>query len=731
MPESAPYSPLLPTPARKTSPPDQKSLIVRRPRLIDRLQRDGRNHTLIEGAAGAGKTVLAAQWANEIGKPIAWVTLDATDNDPVVLISSVMDSLHRAGLAGAWDAGPLTSDEPTYSRSVVPHFQICLASQSVPFTLVLDDAHELTHQRVTWLLRCALESLPPGSHGILAGRALTTLPVAQWISSEQALLVTESELAMSTREVKELVAGLRGTAPDMAMVSNLVQATHGWPIAVYLGSRVTAPATLGNLTYVSAFLDQEVLRDADPDTVALLQATAGLLDLSADLCDFVLEQNRSAQLLERAERSSLLVTRSQDHDWFRLHPLLREHLQSRLEQEDPEHYRTVALRASQWSLRQGHIDRAITYARDSGDPEQLGVTIWEGASQALTTGQAQRVVDWLAAVDDSTIAQTCPIALAAAWCAVYRGRPADAHRWSQAAFGTAYDGWENNLDRSSMEAGLALLLSMAGSLGYHASAELAGRAMHSLPSEHVVVPFAQMLAGWMNTLDGASDIGIEDLRGSAQLAQSRGLLGTEVEAKALLATALLATGDDKRAQRLVHEALMTWEQGGIKHFLATGAMIAGPAALLAARTGQRREAAALLAQVEESKTMFGPVMPWLISIAESFATAAHSLLGDQESAGRHLEAAIDATDRLPPSPLLSSLLGIARSTVDREFALSDLTPAERRVFERLLTRATLREIAALLFVSPETVKTQTGSIYRKLGISSRRELQEMGERLRM
>lgn len=129
--------------------------------------------------------------------------------------------------------------------------------------------------------------------------------------------------------------------------------------------------------------------------------------------------------------------------------------------------------------------------------------------------------------------------------------------------------------------------------------------------------------------------------------------------------------------------------------------------------------------------MFGPILPWLSPLLESFAASTSALLGDQENAGRHLAAAVEFTSRVEPSPLLATLLDIARNTVAVEFQLSDLTPAERRVFAQLRTRATLREIANSLFVSPETIKTQTGSIYRKLGVANRRELQELADRLRI
>ena len=50
-----------------------------------------------------------------------------------------------------------------------------------------------------------------------------------------------------------------------------------------------------------------------------------------------------------------------------------------------------------------------------------------------------------------------------------------------------------------------------------------------------------------------------------------------------------------------------------------------------------------------------------------------------------------------------------------------LTARERAVLHYLPTPSTASEIAADLFVSVNTVKTQQRSIYRQLGVSSRRD----------
>jgi LuxR family transcriptional regulator, maltose regulon positive regulatory protein len=58
-----------------------------------------------------------------------------------------------------------------------------------------------------------------------------------------------------------------------------------------------------------------------------------------------------------------------------------------------------------------------------------------------------------------------------------------------------------------------------------------------------------------------------------------------------------------------------------------------------------------------------------------------------------------------------------------------LTPAELAVLRELPSLLTLREIAETRSLSPNTVKSHVRSIYRKLGVSGRREAVEIGRRL--
>ena len=84
--------------ATKLRPPPVRDQIVPRERLMERLRTGaGRRLSLVACPAGFGKTTLLAAWhkAEAARKPMAWLTLDEGDDDPVVLWSYVIEALRR------------------------------------------------------------------------------------------------------------------------------------------------------------------------------------------------------------------------------------------------------------------------------------------------------------------------------------------------------------------------------------------------------------------------------------------------------------------------------------------------------------------------------------------------------------------------------------------------------------------------------------------------------------
>ncbi|MET0697163.1 MAG: LuxR C-terminal-related transcriptional regulator, partial [Acidimicrobiia bacterium] len=108
----------------------------------------------------------------------------------------------------------------------------------------------------------------------------------------------------------------------------------------------------------------------------------------------------------------------------------------------------------------------------------------------------------------------------------------------------------------------------------------------------------------------------------------------------------------------------------------------------------------------------------LIELARSYVA-----LGDRDGAKTVLR---QATDIIRVRPMLGQLpdqVEQVRRMVERipvgNMGASSLTGAELRLLPYLSTHLTFGEIADRLYVTHSTVKTQTTSIYRKLGVSSR------------
>src|SRR5262245_55365820 len=93
--EETAYDPILHS---KITAPAVPAWVVPRARLASRIAQG--TLTSVTGPPGAGKTVVAASWADgyDCG-PVAWVRLDEFDNRAEVFWSYVLAALRRAGVA--------------------------------------------------------------------------------------------------------------------------------------------------------------------------------------------------------------------------------------------------------------------------------------------------------------------------------------------------------------------------------------------------------------------------------------------------------------------------------------------------------------------------------------------------------------------------------------------------------------------------------------------------------
>ena len=162
------------------------------------------------------------------------------------------------------------------------------------------------------------------------------------------------------------------------------------------------------------------------------------------------------------------------------------------------------------------------------------------------------------------------------------------------------------------------------------------------------------------------------------------------------------------------------------HDYATSVLAFAAAARLAVHRGDLKEANRQLTRAMRARPTCTFVLPCLAVRVRLQLAKVCWAIGDQSTA-RHLLREID--DILLHRPALGALVDevsefrqmLTSNAPAGATGGSPLTPAELRLLPYLQTHLTIREIAERLFVSRNTVSSQVGSIYRKLGVSSRND----------
>src|SRR5215207_2058985 len=152
---------------------------VSRSRLVERLEEGlARALVLVCAPAGFGKTALLADWGRQGQRPVAWLSLDTGDNDPVRFWRHAAAALDRVRPGIAEQVAPLLG-QPASFEALVTALINELAAEPGDVLLVLDDYNLVEAQPVHRSLTSLLEHLPPGLHLVLASRSNPPLPLAR------------------------------------------------------------------------------------------------------------------------------------------------------------------------------------------------------------------------------------------------------------------------------------------------------------------------------------------------------------------------------------------------------------------------------------------------------------------------------------------------------------------------------------------------------------------------
>ncbi|HEX8508564.1 MAG TPA: LuxR C-terminal-related transcriptional regulator [Propionibacteriaceae bacterium] len=732
--------------------PAPSSTTVARARLSDRLTSvpDARLTTVV-APAGWGKTTMLATWARDLAtdSPVGWLSLDEADDEPVRFWTYALSALESVApsLTGESLAALNAPGMDPVGVALAALLNALTVSEN-RFALVLDDFHVLKDPGIHQTVEFLLTYLPPALRLVIAGRADPPLPLARMRARGELNEIRVSELRCTADEGATLVAAVGGVPPVAhELAEQLVERTEGWPAGLHLAaitlresanSDALAAELRGDRRHILDYFAAEVLPGLDQTQRNLLVKSSVLERLSGPLCDAVLATSRTDELLAQLERSGLFIS-SLGGGWYRCHRLFREVLRRELDKDSADEASRLLGCAANWFLAEGRLEEAIEHRQAAGDHRGALELILNGDRWFINRGATTaflRLGEQLAAtVTDPRLF----VALAVA--AGESGQDERCAYWLQAAeplIEASTDplpGWSTlRAEADTLWATFAAAGEAEAALRYVTRAVK----LEDDPTQSGYVLARQAFGG---ALLGAGHLlkGIEVLQECWESPARRQLPSLLLlQAAGQLSVVLVEAGDLDGARRVLRE---------VAEVAAAAEEAWGPGAA-AAVAGLRLAEARLLTATDPAGAI--PALQRAVDLAEGWGwptlvlAALHHLAdalwaaGDKAEARVAIERAKDvaATGEARPAQVerLEALEArIGRSATQAAHARAtlaeELTDRELAILRALRGPLSAREIGAEMYLSINTVKGYTKSLYRKLGVVTRADAVRRGREL--
>jgi LuxR family transcriptional regulator, maltose regulon positive regulatory protein len=726
----------------KLAPPRPRAGLVERQRLVDALGAgDDAGLTLVAGPPGYGKTTAVREWCSGQDAALAWVTLDAGDNDPGRLWTYVATAVDRVRQGLGRGALQRLGFVGTPIEAPVDELMNAIAAYGKSLILVLDDVQTVTDEESLASIDYALAHLPPTARLIAISRTDPALGLGPLRASGVLTELRANELAFTMAEAHELLVEQAQLDLSPQEVEALWRRTEGWPAALILAAvwlrKVDDPHGAvrefgGEHRFVAEYLSHVTLETIRDDLRQFLLRASALGRFTAELCDAVLDRSDSASMLSELERANPFVIRLERGGWYRIHSLFAEFAVSQLATLDHDAPTQIHRRVARLLADRGLAIEAAEHAAEAGDLDLMAqilaahhFSLFLNGGDALLRFARALTEEQLVTYPDVT-ASAAMVALCLGGATLEQRRLLRLVDRARAELPESVSPWADALAR--MVLALSVDTNTEGAVG-------AGRQAVEISEESADEALVAALAGYSRALyfDGRLD--------EAWAAGLRAIEHPDIErrtsghAHARSTLALVAAGRGhlgsarkhaEKARELLGGAGLSRSWLGANASAALGVVHAGE--------GNDADAERELAYAErvfrDEVATFHHA--WLLVLLAR-VRCRRGRLDEAETTAR---LAREELDELAHDGRVAKLFAEVdleieqgrRRASDGE-VLAPPTPAELTVLRLLASELSIRQIGEQLFLSPNTVRSHTRSIYRKLGVNSRADAVARAETL--
>ncbi|GIO13496.1 hypothetical protein J19TS2_30510 [Cohnella xylanilytica] len=393
----------------KIRPPLPRDNGIARDRLARRLTEalNGRL-TLVCAPAGFGKTTLLSQWARQSPAPVAWFSIDETDDDLMKFWRTFVRSVAPfVSPALPERLEPLLLAYPNATIRSILDILLSELEEKAPdrLAIVLDDYHSLTDASIHDSLAYAIDHLPDRVHLTISSRTEPPVSTAKWNARGQRLDLSAKQLSFTPEETGRFCRDSAGLALSDERIGQLMRWTEGWAASLQLISlRLSEhddPERFfdqyrGDDRNLMQYLFEEVFGHLPGELRTFLLRTSALSRFDAPACDALALTGNAGRVLEELRKRNLLLSPLDDAGiWYRYHHLLSLFLRNRLQAEEPGLWPELNRLAALHFAGRGLMDEAIEHALAAGDSAMAAGLLAGHVQTVLRNGELATLLRWM------------------------------------------------------------------------------------------------------------------------------------------------------------------------------------------------------------------------------------------------------------------------------------------------------------------------------------------------
>jgi LuxR family maltose regulon positive regulatory protein len=395
---------------------------------------------LVSAPAGYGKSTLLSTWLEQLESPSAWLSIDDNDNDPSRFLAYLAAAFGEidSSIEEVSESQPGINSQPDI-EALLTSLINQLARLKKPCCVILDDYHLIQNQSVHYAVNFLLEHRPDPLHLVIATRADPPLPLARLRARSDMLELRLADLRFNLQEAADFLNHTMGLKVSPEDVARITKRTEGWIAGLQMAALSMQnthdlsgfiTAFTGSHHYIFDYLLEEILGQQSPEVHRFLLFTSILDQLTAPLCDALLEGDDAFKptrpsfgILEELDHTNLFII-PMDHEqrWYRYHPLFAELLLGYLQKNNPDQIPSLHKRASTWYEEQGMISDAIRHSMAVNDWERVVRLISANVFALLEQNELNRVARQLESLTNEKSQARPWLLIGRAWLAAYTGQ---------------------------------------------------------------------------------------------------------------------------------------------------------------------------------------------------------------------------------------------------------------------------------------------------------------------